>query len=166
MAGVVCLNEPIDGLVDSKKLSAKKRKMLSKIITKEAHSYALGWVSPAEVDELGLTEAVRLAMQRAVEQLDVSEGKIIIDGNINYLSHIPNTEAVIKADDSIPAVSAASILAKVERDEYMHKISSKYPEYAFARHVGYGTKAHLEALKAFGVTPIHRKSYKPVQALL
>lgn len=165
VAGAVCLREPIDGLMDSKKLSPRKRKMLSELITNEAHSYALGWVSPEEVDELGLTEAVRLAMQRAIEQLDVSEVQIIIDGNINYLSHLQNTESIIKADDSIPAVSAASILAKVARDEYMHQISSKYPEYAFERHVGYGTKAHIDALKRFGITPIHRRSYKPIQNL-
>lgn len=152
--------------MDSKKLSAKNRKILSELIASEAHSYALGWVSPAEVDELGLTEAVRLAMQRAVEQLVITEGKIIIDGNINYLAHLPNTEVLIKADDSVPAVSAASILAKVARDEHMHQISSKYPEYSFEKHVGYGTKVHIDALRRFGVTPIHRKSYKPVKALL
>lgn len=165
VAGAVCLDGTIDGLMDSKKLSAKKRKKLSEVIANEAYSYALGWVTPKEVDELGLTEAVRLAMKRAIEQLDISGAKIIVDGNINYLLHLPNTEAVIKADDSVPAVSAASILAKVARDEYMHEISSKYPEYGFEKHVGYGTKAHLEALKAFGVTPIHRKSYKPVKRL-
>jgi len=166
VAGAVCLRDPIDGLMDSKKLSVNKRSLLAGLIKERAHSYALGWVSPEEVDQLGVSRAVQLAMQRAIDQLDLANCNLVIDGNINFLAHLPNTKAIIKADDTVSAVSAASILAKVARDEYMYKMASEYPEYAFERHVGYGTKAHLEALKAFGITPIHRKSYKPVSKLL
>lgn len=153
----------IEGLKDSKKLNPKQREKLSEAIRASTSHIGIGWVAPSEVDDLGITEAVRAAMQRAVDLIDASDTEIIIDGNINYLSHLENTQAIVKADDSIPAVSAASIIAKVARDQYMYKIASDFPEYGFESHVGYGTKKHIAALRQFGVTVLHRKSYKPVK---
>ncbi len=106
-------------------------------------------------------------MQRAFDQLECSEiNQIVIDGNINYLSNLPKTKAIIKADGLIPAVSAASIIAKVARDKYMMKLSRKYPTYGFEKHVGYGTKFHHEALVKYGITDQHRVNYKPIKVLL
>ncbi len=105
-------------------------------------------------------------MQRAVDQIELVDYKIIIDGNINYLKKLPNTESIIRADGQIDCVSAASIIAKVARDEYMEKISKEYPNYHFEKHVGYGTALHIRALETHGITPIHRTSYKPIQELI
>jgi ribonuclease HII len=105
-------------------------------------------------------------MHRAVELITLEYSHIIVDGNYNYLSHDPRATALIKADDSIPAVSAASIMAKVARDAFMAQLAGEYPDYGFDKHVGYGTKQHTEALLKYGVTTIHRRSYKPVGALL
>lgn len=151
------------GLNDSKKLSAKKRLQLTSDIRNVTEIIGIGWVWPREINKMGLTESVKLAMQRAVDELNLTEHLIIIDGNINYLSHLPNTEAIIKADGLIPAVSAASIIAKVARDTYMIQIASKYPQYSFEKHVGYGTKNHMDALAKHGVTAIHRINYKPIK---
>lgn len=156
----------VDGLTDSKLLRAKKRRALVEIIKNSTNSIGLGWVWPREINALGLTESVRLAMQRAVDAINLNNNQIIIDGSINYLAHIPNTEAIIKADGSIQAVSAASVIAKVARDEYMAKVGVKYPEYGFEKHVGYGTVQHITALQLHGVTPIHRLNYKPIKKLL
>ena len=166
VAGAVILKEPIAGLKDSKKLSKLQRERLAAQVEAEALAVGLGWVTPAEVDEMGLSSAVKLAMQRAVEQITEGYDEIIIDGNINYLIEDTRSRAVIKADDTVPAVSAASIVAKVARDNYMAQIATEYPEYGFAAHVGYGTRAHIAALAEYGVTPLHRLSYKPLKALL
>ncbi len=165
VAGAVVLGAPIAGLKDSKKLSKSQRQKLAAIIQAEARSIGLGWVTPQEVDALGLTEAVRLAMQRALSQISVDFNEIIIDGNLNFLTDETRARAVIKADDSVPAVSAASIVAKVARDMYMAgAMHAKYPQYHFDKHVGYGTAAHVKALREFGPSSIHRFSYKPVAA--
>lgn len=156
----------LDGLNDSKKLSAKKRGSLARQIQDTTECIGVGWVWPREINEIGLTESVRLAMQRAIGEVENSGHTIIIDGNINYLSHIPNTTAIIKADGSVSAVSAASIIAKVARDTYMQQIAEKYPQYGFETHVGYGTKQHIEALGLHGILPIHRINYKPIRELL
>jgi len=126
----------------------------------------MGWVEAAEIDSIGLTAAFGLAMQRALEQVAIDYDEIIIDGKINYLLENPKARAVIKADATVPAVSAASIIAKVARDKYMTEMAERFPEYGFERHVGYGTALHLENLRLHGVSVLHRRSFKPVSALL
>jgi ribonuclease HII len=166
VAGSVILEQPIKGLRDSKKLSAKRRQSLSDEITLLAADKALGWVWPAEIDEIGLTAAVRLAMQRSLEALTLEYDELIIDGNINFFPEYSRARAVIKADDSIPAVSAASIIAKVARDNWMAAAAERFPEYGFDKHVGYGTAVHIAALKAHGVCELHRLSYKPIKSIM
>ncbi len=166
VAGAVLLGDPIPGLADSKKLSKKRREQLDAEIRLNAIASGLGWVSPAEVDQLGLTEAVRLAMQRAIAAITAPYDEIIIDGNYNFLADMPRSSCLVKADDLVPAVSAASILAKVARDNYMAKAAIAYPEYQFDRHVGYGTAAHMAALKLHGICELHRQSYAPIKAIL
>ena len=159
-------NINIPGLRDSKKMTKLQREKAVPLIQKKAKQFGIGWVWSEEVDSIGLTKAVQLAMQRAIDQLVMTGQKIIIDGNYNYLEHIPASSYLIKADDKIPAVAAASVLAKVARDNYMQDMSVKYPGYLFEKNVGYGTKHHVESLKKLGVTPIHRKSYAPIKAVI
>ncbi len=166
VAGAVVLKQPIAGLADSKVLTKKQRQDLAEQIKAEALSFGLGWVAPAFIDMYGLTLSVQRAMQQALAAIDVPFDKIIIDGNYNYLPNEPGATFLIKADATVPAVSAASILAKVARDDFMVLAAKGFPGYGFERHVGYGTAAHLAALKVHGVTELHRKSYKPVRALL
>lgn len=166
VAGAVILDETIPNLEDSKVLSRRQREKLTAAITMQAVAVGLGWVSPTEVDELGLTAAVALAMRRALQQIAVRYDEIIIDGNFNFLPENPKVRTIIKADAKVPAVSAASILAKVARDNYMAKIAEQYPAYGFDRHVGYGTALHLQQLKRHGVSDLHRRSFKPIQSLL
>lgn len=167
VAAAVVLGTSIDGLDDSKKLTKKHREELDEVIHRSALAIGIGWVRAKEIDQIGLTAAVKQAMEQALAEVKVPYDEIIIDGNINYLSHNPKAKAVVKADGSMPAVSAASIIAKVARDEYMAgQVHAQFPQYAFDMHVGYGTKLHTEMLKLHGVTPLHRKSYKPIQALL
>lgn len=150
-------------LADSKKLSKVARELADVEIRKVVVSLGLGWVSAAEVDEVGLTEAVRLAMQRALAEIKVGYDAVIIDGSYNFLADDPKASAVVKADGSVAAVSAASIVAKVARDKYMSQQALVYPHYGFESHVGYGTKQHIEALGTQGLCKLHRRSYKPVQ---
>jgi ribonuclease HII len=167
LAGAVILRNPIAGLKDSKKLSKSQREALANQINAEALAVGLGWIWPAEIDRDGLTISVRRAMEMALRAIDIEYDEVIIDGNINYLLDIPKTRALIKADDLVPAASAASIIAKVVRDEYMAKVAAeKYPQYGFENHVGYGTALHIQRLIKYGVTDIHRKSYKPVKKLV
>jgi ribonuclease HII len=166
VAGAVVLARPIPGLKDSKKLSKLQREKLAAIIHAEAIAVGLGWVWPADIDTGGITAAVKSAMQQALAAIDCAYDEIIVDGNINYFAADPKARAVIKADDLFPSVSAASIVAKVARDNYMVEIAEQYPGYGFEQHVGYGTTAHIAGQKSLGVTDIHRKSYKPIRALL
>lgn len=166
VAGAVLLGEPIDGLNDSKQLSKRRREVLAPIIHAEALAVGLGWVWPEEVDTWGITTAVKVAMARALEQITTDYDEVIIDGNINYLPESGKARALIKADATEPSVSAASIIAKVARDQYMAELPGAYAGYEFEKHVGYGTAAHIAALKRLGVSDIHRRSYKPIKALL
>ncbi len=159
-------------LRDSKRLSAKKREKLSEVILAEAPATGLGWVSSNELDNIGISNALKLATRRAVEEIQekhISFSQIIIDGKINFLSGTRLerfVSTVVKADDSIKEVSAASIIAKVARDNYMYQLEEKYPEYGFKSHVGYGTAKHIAAIKEFGLTPEHRKSFEPIKSMI
>ncbi|HUP26045.1 MAG TPA: ribonuclease HII [Candidatus Limnocylindrales bacterium] len=165
VAAAVILHTPIAGLNDSKLLSKKLRSALAGQIKTTAY-YGIGWVSAAAVDGYGLTEAVRKAMEQALGQIRVPYDEIIIDGNYNYLRTSLKSRTLVKADTLIPAVSAASILAKVARDQYMSDQAKLFPGYGFESHVGYGTALHLAALRKLGICELHRCSYKPVQALM
>ncbi len=166
VVGAVILAKTIEGLKDSKLLTRLQREKLDKVIRAEALAFGLGWVSASEIDELGLTSAVRLAMQRALAEIANDYDEIIIDGNYNYLANNPLARTMVKADQLVPAVSAASIIAKVARDDYMASLAVKYQHYGFDKHVGYGTKAHLLALAEFGASDIHRKSFSPIRELV
>ena len=163
-------NPWIEELNDSKKLSEKKREELYKIIKERATS-ATGWVTSAELDEIGMSEALRLATRRAVEKIRAEKvpfTEIIIDGISNFLVGTTLEKYVTtmkKADFLIKEVSAASIVAKVERDNYMKELAKKYPGYGFEKHVGYGTAAHQKAMETLGLTPEHRRSFGPVAKL-
>ena len=158
----------IDGLTDSKKLTAKKREALAPIIQEKA-TVGLGWVSAKELDKIGITAALCKACRAAVKQIHVPFHEIIIDGTINFLRDTPlasHVQVLTKADLLVPEVSAASIVAKVARDDYMRKLAEEYPGYGFEKHVGYGTAAHKKALVELGVCPEHRRSFKPIAELL
>ena len=163
--------EWIEKLTDSKKLSAKRREELYVLIKEKALATATGWVSSAEIDEVGLSEALRLATRRAVEQIQKTKvpfSEIIIDGTMNFLVGTKLEKYVStlkKGDFLVKEISAASILAKVERDKYMTELDAVYPEYGFGKHVGYGTAAHQKAMEEFGLTPEHRRSFSPVREI-
>ena len=163
--------EWVEKLTDSKKLSAKRREELYVLIKEKALAIATGWVSSTEIDEIGLSEALRLATRRAVEQIQKTKvpfSEIIIDGTMNFLVGTKLEKYVStlkKGDFLVKEISAASILAKVERDNYMTKLDTVYPEYGFGKHVGYGTAAHQKAMEEFGLTPEHRRSFRPVREI-
>lgn len=163
--------EWIEKLTDSKKLSAKRRDELYVLIKEKALAAATGWVSSVEIDEIGLSEALRLATRRAVEQIQKTKvpfSEIIIDGTMNFLAGTKLEKYVStlkKGDFLVKEISAASILAKVERDNYMAKLDAVYPEYGFGKHVGYGTATHQKAMEEFGLTPEHRRSFRPVREI-
>lgn len=156
---------PIAGLADSKALSEKRRETLYDEIRARALAWCVAEASPAEIDELNILHASMLAMQRAVAGLGVTPDYALIDGNRCPLLPCP-AEPVIKGDARVPAISAASILAKVVRDAQMKALHARHPEYGFAQHKGYPTPAHLEALRRLGPLPEHRRSFRPVRELL
>jgi ribonuclease HII len=156
---------PIEGLRDSKKLSEARRQVLAERIRAEAVAWAVGRASVAEIDRLNILQAALLAMHRAVRALRPQPDYVLVDGN-----RLPRweyaAEPVVKGDDRVPAIAAASILAKVQRDRELTELERRYPGYGFAQHKGYPTASHLEALRTLGVTPVHRRSFGPVKALL
>lgn len=157
---------PIDGLTDSKKLSEKKREMLFPLIQERALAWSIAWATPAEIDELNILHATMLAMKRAVDQLSVKPEYALIDGNRCPPGLPCPSEPVVKGDQKEPAISAASILAKVYRDREMAELDLRYPDYGFAKHKGYPTALHMEQLKRLGPLPEHRRSFKPVAELV
>lgn len=165
VAAAVALKKPIAGLADSKKLSSKQRLVLAEEIRLHAH-VGIGSVDAQTVDEVGLTKATSIAMEDALSLITEPYSEVIIDGIFNYLPGTPNVVTLVKADSKIAEVSAASIIAKVYRDQIMHEQSTIYPEYGFSKHVGYGTALHHQMIRQYGATPIHRMSYKPLQAIL
>ncbi|MFN3543800.1 MAG: ribonuclease HII [Thiobacillus sp.] len=155
----------IDGLRDSKKLSAAARERLADVIRREAVAWCVGEASVAEIDTLNILQATMLAMRRAVDGLAHAPDDVWVDGN--RCPEWPwRAQAVVKGDDKVAAIAAASILAKTERDRFMRRLHEEFPHYGFAQHMGYGTAAHLDALKAHGACPQHRRSFGPVKLLL
>ena len=156
---------PIPGLNDSKKLSDKQRQQLVILIKERALALAIGRSSVMEIDSLNILQASLLAMRRAVEALPLRPQLVYVDGN-----HLPDwrykSKAIVRGDAKIPAIAAASLLAKVTRDREMEALDSLYPGYGLAKHKGYPTKQHLETLAKLGPSPIHRKSFAPVSTLL
>lgn len=166
-AAAVILDEarPIAGLADSKKLSEKRRDALALEIRQRAAAWAIAEASVEEIDSLNILRASLLAMKRAVQALSMQPQEVWADG-----LYLPDTglpgRAVVKGDSTVPAISAASILAKTARDEFMLRLHDRFPQYGFAVHKGYPTAAHLEALREHGVSPAHRRSFRPVRELL
>ncbi len=157
--------KPIAGLRDSKKLSEARREALALQIRRDARAWAIADCSAAEIDQLNILNATMLAMQRAVEALSLQPTLALIDGNRCPTLSV-RCEAIVKGDDKVMEISAASILAKTARDAVLADLHRQYPQYAFDRHKGYPTALHLERLRQHGVTPEHRRSYAPVRALL
>ncbi|MCU0833311.1 MAG: ribonuclease HII [Chromatiaceae bacterium] len=167
MAAAVILDprRPIDGLKDSKRLSPERRELLARAIEEHALAWAVAEASALEIDRINILQASLLAMQRAAAALSIVPGRALVDG-----IHCPTlacmVQAVVRGDASVPAISAASILAKVARDRAMQGLDQRFPGYGFARHKGYPTREHLAALHALGPCPEHRRSYRPVRESL
>ena len=167
VAAAVILDDlnPIVGLADSKKLTALKRERLYDEIRAKALCCSIAEASVEEIDSLNILNATLLAMSRAVEGLRLKPHKVLVDGNRLPVLDVL-AEAIVKGDSKVPAISAASILAKVHRDRWCLQLHAQYPEYGFDRHKGYGTEAHLQALRTHGATPWHRHSFAPVAEVL
>ncbi len=167
LAAAVILDpgSPIEGLADSKVLSASRREELSALIKQRALCWALGRAEVEEIDQLNILQASLLAMQRAVAALRMVPDLALVDGNQPPKLFCP-VQTIVRGDATVPAISAASIIAKVARDTEMCHLDTLYPDYGFARHKGYPTSAHLQALERSGVCPMHRRSFGPVRQLL
>lgn len=158
-------NHPIEGLNDSKKLSEKKRLALLPEIQQKALAWSVGRCSPQEIDELNIFQATMLAMQRAIDGLAIKPDLVLVDGN--KIPSLPmDAQAVVKGDLRVAQISAASIIAKVVRDQEMEELDKAYPQFGFAKHKGYPTKAHFEAIEQHGVIDQHRRSFGPVKRVL
>jgi ribonuclease HII len=173
LAGPVCAAAVIlhphcmpDGLDDSKRLSAAERERLAAEIERMALSWSVAWASAAEIDQINILQASLLAMRRAVAALEQAPTQVLIDGNRCPQGLPCPARAIVGGDALEPAISAASILAKVARDQAMQRLHASHPQYGFARHKGYPTKAHLEALRLHGVCAEHRRSFRPVRLVL
>lgn len=166
VAGAVILKprSRLAGVNDSKLVTSKRRRELDQTIRAKAVAYGLGWVAPHEVDEYGLSWAVAESGRRALANLDLTNAVIILDGKWNYLKDTHNSVAIIKADSLVVPVAAASIIAKVARDNHMTTLAEAYPDYGFDRHVGYGTKFHQAAIDRFGPCAEHRCTYESIGA--
>ena len=172
VGAVILGGAEIEGLNDSKKLTKKRREVLDGVIREQAAAWALGWVSAGELDDVGMSQALRLATRRAVKQIqsqckekNLAFDEIIIDGTVNFLAGTALEQYVMvmaRADGLIPSVSAASIIAKVARDQFMAEQDTVYPGYGFASNAGYGVAKHRAAIERLGVTPLHRLSFAPL----
>ncbi|MGD8484003.1 MAG: ribonuclease HII [Thioalkalispiraceae bacterium] len=156
---------PVEGLADSKKLSEKHRELLAEEIKAKAIAWAIGRAEVAEIDQVNILQATMQAMQRAVQKLNIAPDFVLVDGNRCPPFHCP-VETVIKGDARVAEISAASILAKTTRDREMVELDARYPGYGLAKHKGYPTKLHLQALQELGITDIHRRSFGPVKHLI
>jgi ribonuclease HII len=156
---------PIEGLADSKKLSEKQRDQLAPIIRERALAWSVAFAEVGEIDQLNILQATLLAMRRAVEGLAIRPQQVLVDGLYCPETGIPS-QAIVKGDSKVAAISAASILAKTARDELMLRLHAQYPQYGFDGHKGYPTAAHLAALRTHGVSEVHRRSFRPVRELL
>ncbi|MDT7520173.1 ribonuclease HII [Rhodoferax sp. TBRC 17660] len=167
VAAAVILDDlrPIAGLNDSKKLTAARREKLFDEIRAKALCCSIAQASVEEIDEINILQATLLAMRRAVEGLRLKPAKVLVDGNRLPVLDVL-AEAIVKGDATVPAISAASILAKVTRDRWCAELDAQYPQYGFAAHKGYGTAVHLAALEAHGACPAHRKTFAPVTRVL
>lgn len=157
-AVIMPLDDIIEGVDDSKKLSAKKREMLCEKILKTAVAYSICRVEPQIIDEINILQATRLCMKNAVESLSVAPDFVLTDGNMTLDISVPQ-RSIIKGDALSYSIGAASIIAKVYRDKLMADYAEIYPQYGFESNVGYGSKAHMQAIERFGLTPIHRRSF-------
>lgn len=164
-AAVLDPGDAIVGLTDSKKLTAKRREALSEQLLARARGVALGRASPEEIDTLNILQASLLAMWRAVDALGLDPDLVLVDGRQLPRWEYPSI-AVVKGDALVPEIAAASIVAKVARDNYMCEQHLLWPQYGFDSHKGYPTAAHMAALKTYGVTPLHRRSFAPVRAVI
>lgn len=173
LAGPVCAaavildpDRPIEGLNDSKKLTAKKRESLAPLIKERALAWCVAWATVEEIDSLNILQATMLAMTRAVEGLQVKPELILVDGNRTPKNLPAPASAVVKGDAKIAAIAAASILAKTARDAKMVELDAVYPGYGFAKHAGYGTAQHMAAIETLGITPEHRRTFEPVKSMV
>lgn len=164
-AVILDATRPIKGLADSKKLSGRRREALAIEIREKAIAWAIGRVDNLEIDRINILQATLLAMRLAIEGLEVKPAQVLVDGNqspsVSY-----NVITIVKGDQTVPAISAASILAKVARDDEMSRLDIDYPGYGFAKHKGYPTREHIDALQKLGACAIHRQSFAPVKQLI
>jgi ribonuclease HII len=168
VVGAVLIEDGIvEGVIDSKRMTRAKRDELAPRIMQEALAWGLGWVTAEEIDELGLQMATKLGIKKALEKIQIPYDTIIIDGSVNFLPNNKKTIAKISADNYLYSVSAASIIAKVARDDYMTELAAQHPEYGFDKHVGYGTESHIKVANEIGIVAgLHRiKNVAPVRAI-